>query len=77
MKPFDPAQFQNESATELGQKLWVFLNRADIFGRGASLGRLRRQPVVARVIGVRHAVLAFRDHQGCSLAVVQTAHERS
>jgi hypothetical protein len=33
MKPFDAAQFQAEAATDLGQKLWAFLNRTDIVAR--------------------------------------------
>lgn len=33
MKPFDAAQFQGESGTPLGERLWAFLNRPEIIAR--------------------------------------------
>ena len=67
MKPFDPAQFQNESATDLGQKLWVFLNRADIFGRmetATDLGQPALQGVEEQLLATfGEAILADRIKQ--------------
>lgn len=67
MPDFDPAQFQNEYATPLGQDLWRFLNRDDIFARmetATDLGQPALQAVEDQLLATfGEAVLADRIKQ--------------
>ena len=67
MDPFDATQFQADYATEVGQRLWIFLNRADIIARmetATDLGQAALHAVEDQLLDeFGDAVLADRTKQ--------------
>ncbi|HEX4709701.1 hypothetical protein [Phenylobacterium sp.] len=67
MQTFDAAQFQKEYATELGRRLWLFLNRDDVVARmetATDLGQPALQAVEDQLLETfGEAVLADRIKQ--------------